>query len=448
MNSSSSSHDEARHDALASLRQRGFQLYSLNRVLVTIAQSMLQAVMAWQVYDISGSALNLGFLGLARFLPSLLTSLVGGAVADAYDRRLVMVAAKSVPLTCVSILAVATFSDWVSIELIFGLVVLMGLAASFEGPARIALLPAVVRPETFENAVAVSNTMQQLAMVSGPALGGIVISVAGAGTGYATFVALIAIALVPLLLLHIAQETESRRSVSLASIKEGVQFVRRRQVLLGAMSLDMFAVIFGGAQALLPVYASDILHAGPTGYGVLSSSMQAGAFLMSLVLIARPPIKGTGRALVLSVVAYGLVTSAFGLSTVYVLSVVLYALIGATDQISVVMRQTTIQMTTPDALRGRVSSVNQVFVGASGQIGGMRAGFVASIAGASFAVISGGIGATLVAILIAWRMPQLFHYEIGRPQAEDDASARERSTVAPAMVSVKEPAEISKTPRP
>ena len=403
-----------KHDALAALRQRNFQLYSLNRVLATIGQSLLQALLAWQVYDISGSALNLGFLGLARFLPSLATSLVGGAVADAYDRRLVMAVAKIVPLSCVATLAVATFGGWVSIELIFGLVVLMGFAVSFEGPARIALLPAVVKPETFENAVAVSNTMQQLAMVSGPALAGTVIALAGAGAGHVVFCALVLTSLVPLLLLRLDHVSGQRRAVSVASIKEGVGFVRRRQVLLGAMSLDMFAVIFGGAQALLPIYASDILHAGPAGYGILSSSMQVGAFAMSLVLIARPPVKRTGRALIFSVIAYGLITSAFGLSTIFFLSIFLYALIGAADQISVVMRQTTIQMATPDELRGRVSSVNQVFIGASGQIGGMRAGFVASVAGASFAVVSGGVGAMLVALLIAWKMPQLFNYEILR----------------------------------
>jgi MFS family permease len=429
----------SKHDSFASLRQRNFQLYSLNRVLATIGQTMLQAVLAWHVYDLTGSALNLGFLGLARFIPSLATSLVGGAVADAYDRRVVMVVAKVVPLSCAAVLAAATVGGWISIELIFGLVILMGFAASFEGPARIALLPAVVRPETFENAVAVSNTMQQLAMVSGPALGGTVIALAGPGAGYGLFCALILTSLVPLALLRLGQISGTRRALSLASIKEGVEFVRTRQVLLGAMSLDMFAVIFGGAQALLPVYASDILHAGPTGYGVLSSAMQAGAFAMSLVLIARPPVQQTGRVLVYSVIVYGLFTAAFGLSQLYLLSVILYACIGAADQVSVVMRQTTIQMATPDELRGRVSSVNQVFVGASGQIGGMRAGFVASVAGASFAVVSGGLGAMAVAALIAWRMPQLFKYEILR----QDGQAEVPSSSSPPSERAQNPVQAS-----
>ena len=290
---------------------------------------MLQAILFWHVYEISGSALNLGLLGLVRFIPSLGTSMIGGAVADAYDRRLVMIMARSIPVTCATILAVATFGGWVSIELIFGLVVFLGFAMSFEGPARVALLPAIVRPETFENAVTVSNTLQKLAMVTGPTLAGVVIAVAGSGAGYGAFSIVSLISVIPLFMLRYQQNPASRRSVSVASIKEGILFVAKRQVLLGAMALDMFAVIFGGAQALLPIYAVDILHAGSTGYGVLQSSMQVGAFGMSAILVMRPPIHKTGRALIYTVVAYGLITVAFGFSHVYVLSVILYALIGA-----------------------------------------------------------------------------------------------------------------------
>ncbi|MPZ48601.1 MAG: MFS transporter [Dehalococcoidia bacterium] len=420
----------AEHDPLAALRQWPFILYSLNRVGATIGQAMFQTVLMWQVYDITGSAFSLGLLGLVRFFPSLATSLIGGAVADAYDRRVVMIVAKIIPFSCGVILAVATLGDWVSLGLILGLSVFMGIAMAFEGPARIALLPAIVRAETFENAVTVSNTMQKLAMVVGPTIAGLVIAVAGAGAGYMVFCASVVIALVPLLLLRYAPSSGPRQRVSVAAIKEGVAFVMKRQVLLGAMALDMFAVIFGGAQALLPVYAADVLHVGPTGFGVLSSSMQIGAFSMAAIMVMRQPVVSTGRVLIYSVVVYGLLTVAFGASTFYVLSILLYGLIGAADQVSVVMRQTTIQMATPDELRGRVSSVNQVFVGASGQIGGMRAGFVAAVAGPVFAVVSGGIGAVLVAALIAWKMPQLFNYEIKRggvvipnPEADIDQTA-------------------------
>jgi MFS family permease len=409
-----SAESDLRHDPLAALKQPPFVLYTLSRVGSAISFSLLQAVLAWQVYELTGSALSLGFLGLARFVPSMATAMLGGAVADAYDRRTILIVAKLLPFTSGLVLAVSTIGGWISMELIYGLVMLQGIAAAFEGPARVALLPAIVRPETFENAVTVSNTFQKLASVTGPTLGGLMIAVLGTASGYLFYCVAIIVSLVPLFFLRYKQDPKGRQGVSLTAIKEGVTFVKDRQVLLGAMTLDMFAFIFGGAQALLPVYAKDILHVGPAGYGLLSSSLQIGAVAMSLILIVRPPVERTGRALIGTVIVFGLLTVAFGLSRSYALSVLLYALIGAADQVSVVMRQTTIQMATPDALRGRVSSVNQVFVGASTQIGAVRAGFVAAVTGATFAVWSGGLMAVGVALLVAWKMPELLHYEIPR----------------------------------
>ena len=199
-------------------------------------------------------------------------------------------------------------------------------------------------------------------------------------------------------------------------IREGVQFVWQRQVLLGAMTLDMFAVIFGGAKALLPIYAADILHVGPQGFGLLSASMDLGALLMSIALVVMPPIERTGRALLLSVATFGITTIVFGLSRSFPLSLATYMAVGMTDQVSVVMRQTTIQLATPNALRGRVSSVNIVFIGASNQLGGVKSGFVAANTNATFAVVSGGTGCLAVLALIAARMPDLRHYRVGRPQ--------------------------------
>lgn len=408
-----------RHDPLAALRQRNFLLYSGSRIFATLAQSLLQAVMAWQVYQLTGSPLSLGLLGLARFIPALGVSLIGGTVADTYDRRRVMLAAQVVPLSCGSLLAVATFGEWITPGLIYGLVVLIGLASAFEAPARTALLPALVRPETFANAVTVNNIFQKLGSVTGPTFAGLLLAVAGIAPAYAVYCGALLLGMAPIFLLRYQGVPAGSRRVSLQAIREGVSFVRRHQVLLGSMSLDMFAVIFGGAQALLPVYASDILQAGELGYGLLNSSLQVGAFLMSFVLVLRPPVRRTGRALVWTVVAYGLLTMAFGLSRDLYLSLLLYTLIGAADQVSVVMRQTTIQMATPDELRGRVSSVHQVFVQASGQIGAMESGFVAALTSATFAVVSGGAGAIAVAGIIGWRMPRLYRYEVGSGPARE-----------------------------
>jgi MFS family permease len=325
----------------------------------------------------------------------------------------------------------ASFNGWVSVELILALSVLTGVALSFENPARVALLPAVVKPEFFEQAVTVSNTMQKLAQMTGPTLAGGIIAWSGSGTAYVVFCGTLVVALIPLLMLkYPRQPTEGRRGISVAAIKEGVHFVFQRQVLLGAMALDMFATIFAGAQALLPVFATDILHVGPTGYGVLSSAMQLGAFGISFIMVMRPPVTNTGKALIWTVVAFGVFTIAFGLTRDYILAVVLYALIGAADQISVVMRQTTIQMSTPNEIRGRVSSVNQVFVGASGHIGGARAGLVAAVTGPVFAVVSGGVGAILVALLIAWKMPQLYNFQIVRGERSPSPGAQPSGTPA------------------
>jgi MFS family permease len=378
-------------------------------------QAMLQAVLAWHVYDISGSALNLAFLGLVRFVPALGVSLIGGAVADTYNRRNIIMIAQSVPLTCGIILATASLGGWVQLELIYALVFLFGLASSFEGPARLALLPAIVRRETFANAVTVATTLQTLGMVTGPVLGAGLIAVAGGGnigvgTAYSVYASFMVLSILVMGLLRYEHVPGIRRSVSIAAIKEGVKYVTQRQVVLGSMSLDMFAVIFGGAKGLLPIYATDILNAGEWGYGLLYASLEVGAFGMSAVLVMRPPIKDTGRALILTVVAFGLLSMAFALSRNLYLSVAIYMLIGAADQISVVMRNTIIQLATPDELRGRVSSVNQVFIGASNQLNTVQSGMFAAATSATFAVFSGGAAAAGIACFIGWRLRELYHY--------------------------------------
>ena len=407
-----SSGNHSRHDPLAALRQRDFLWFSGSRLLSGTGITLLQAAIAWQVYDIARSPLQLGLLGVVRFLPALGMSLLGGAVADSYDRRKVLILAQLAPIACSAILLTATLGGWADLPLIYALVLVIALASSFENPARQALLPLVVARETFVNAVAVNSTIQQLAFVAGPALGGVVIARTGVGGAYAIHLGLIAVAILMLVFLRPRREVGERRTVSVAAIKEGVQFARRRQVLLGAMVLDMFAVIFGGAVAMLPIYAEEILKVGPRGYGLLTSSQAVGAFAMSVLLVALPPVRHTGRVLLLAVAAFGVATIVFGVSRSFPLSLLAYGLTGAADQVSVVMRQTTIQLATPDALRGRVSSVSQVFIGASNQLGMMESGFVAALTNATLAVVSGGVGCLAVVALIAAKMPELRRYQI------------------------------------
>jgi len=402
-----------KHDPFAALKEPGFALYTFGRLFSTIGQQLLWAVMAWQVYEISGSALNLGLLGLIRFIPALVASLVGGAAADAFNRRIIVLIAQIVPLSCGVILAVATYSGWIEIGIIYALVFALGLASSFEGPARQAMLPSIVGPAVFPNAVALSATLQSLGMMTGPAIGGGIIAFAGIDVAYAVFVALSLGAYISMLLLHYEQtDRGGKRGMSLKAISDGIGYVRTHQVVIGSMTLDMCAVIFGGAQALLPVYAEDILHVGSLGYGVLYASLDAGAFLMSILIVFRPPIIRAGRALICAVFVYGLFTVLFGVSREFVLSVACYAMIGAADEISVIMRNMTIQLATPDELRGRVGAVNSVFIGASNQMGAMESGFLAALTSATTAVVTGGIVAMVVPVLVGWRMRELWDYRI------------------------------------
>ncbi len=385
-------------------------IYTVSRMGSAIANAMLQAILAWHIFAMTQEELSLGFLGLARFLPALGMAMIGGVFADTYNRRNIIMVAQTVPLTCGIIFAVATFNGWITPELIYGLVLLIGFASSFENPARHALLPAIVRRETFANAVTVSSTLQSFGMMTGLFVGGVLV-VMDPGIAYITYSIALIGAFVAMSFLRYEQTQDGpRRTVSLAAIKEGLQYVRRRQVIWGAMSLDMFAVIFGGAKGLLPVYASQILLVGGFGYGVLLASLEIGAFVMALILVMRPPIFRTGRALLYSVAVFGILTMVFGFSRNIYLSIAVYMMIGAADQISVVMRNVIIQLSTPDELRGRVSSVSQVFIQASNQLGAMESGFVAAATSATFAVVSGGAGAIAVAGAISWRLRELVSY--------------------------------------
>lgn len=402
----------ARHDPFAALRQRNFALFAAGRLCATIAMTLLTAAIAWQVYEISGSAFQLGMLGLARFVPSLGLSLVGGALADSYDRRRIVILAQVMPLLGSTTLYFATAQGFDSLPLFYGVVLLAALAAAFENPARQAMLPQIVTKETFPNAIVVSSTIQSLGFVTGPALAGVIIAASGVDGAYLVHMALISSSIALLIPLTLRPPEGERRRVSFEAIKEGVQFVWHRQVLLGAMTLDMFAVIFGGATALLPVYAKDILEVGPRGYGLLSASLEAGALIMAVALIFLPPIKQAGRALLISVAMFGLGAIVFGLSRSFPLSLATYMFIGMADQVSVVLRQTTVQLSTPDELRGRVSSVNMLFIGASNQLGAVESGLAAAATNATFAVVSGGAGCLAVVAAVAARMPELRRYRV------------------------------------
>lgn len=372
--------------------------------------TMLRAAIAWHVYALTNSAFHLGLIGLVQFVPVLSLTLVGGAVADTYERRRVIMLAQLVPLTCATILGVATHAGTITVPLLYAMVFVIACSSAFENPARAAMLPTLVPRAQFARAVTLASTGQALAFMSGPASGGLIIAELGIGAAYASYAVLIIGSLTGLALLRPQPISGERRAMSWTAVREGLAFVRRNPVVLGCMTLDMFAVIFGGAAALLPIYANDILNVGARGYGVLSASLEAGALICSLALVMLPPVRRAGRALLIGVTVYGLATVAFGLSKWFPLSIVAYMICGVADQISVVMRSTAIQLSTPDDLRGRVSSVNFIFIGASNQLGAVESGFVAALTNPVFAVVSGGIGTLIVVALVAWRLPALRRY--------------------------------------
>jgi MFS family permease len=373
----------------------------------------MRSAIAWHVYSVSGSAFHLGLIGIVQFIPALILTLVGGAVADSYDRRRIINGAQVVLLVAGTTLFVVTSRGAVSLPALYAAVLLISSAGAFESPARVALLPGLVPRERFPRAVTISSTNQALAFASGPAVGGVIIANAGIGAAYGTFLGLIAVAFAMILLLGPPVAADGpRRAVSLAAIQEGLRFVWTRPVVLGCMTLDMFAVIFGGATALLPIYAKDILHVGARGYGLLSASLEIGALTMALILMVRRPVRRAGQTLLFAVGVYGLATMVFGWSRAFPLSIGAYMIAGMADQISVVMRSTAVQLSTPDELRGRVSSVSMLFIGASNQLGAAESGFVAELTTPTFAVVSGGAACLLVVAIVALRLPELRRYRV------------------------------------
>ena len=399
-------------EILAVFREPRFRWYLASRFFAGTAMMLLRTAVSWHVYDLTQSPFQLGMIGLIQFLPVLPLSLFAGAVADVVDRRRLLLIAQIVPLLCSLALCLATLSGNVRIPVLYVAIALAAIASVFESPARASILPQLVPRALFPRAVTVSSTALWLAFATGPMLMGFTAAKGGIASVYALHALLIAGSLASLLALPPLGAATSAR-VSWAAIREGLLFVWQSPVVLGCMTLDMFAVILGGATALLPIYARDILAVGELGYGVLSASLELGALAMSAALIFLPGFRRTGRALLVAVAVYGLATIVFGLSRYFPLSVLAYMVAGMADAVSVVLRGTAIQLSTPDALRGRVSSVNFIFIGASNQLGAAESGFLAAATSATFAVVSGGVDCLLVVALVAWRMPALRSHRTG-----------------------------------
>ena len=391
---------------LSAFSHRTFVLYWLARFCATFAVQIIAVAVAWQVYDLTRDPLDLGIIGMVQFLPMLLLVLVTGSVADRYGHRLVMLVSLIVQVLCAAGIFLFAWRGLTTPMPIFVALTVLAVARAFFGPASQALVVYVVPKHDFANAVGWNSSAWQVASIVGPVAGGLLYGVA-ATVAYGTSAVILAVATVLMVMIPSTPPPAEIRRITFASLFDGLWFIRKHKLVLGAISLDLFAVLLGGAVALLPIYARDILQLGPWGLGFLRAAPGIGAVLTAALLATNPVRDHAGRILLVFVGLFGLFTVGFGLSTTAWWSIVLLALIGAADMVSVVIRETLLQLWTPDEVRGRVNAVNMVFLGASNELGEFRAGMMAAWIGVVPAVVFSGVGAVGVAVVWALLFPSL-----------------------------------------
>ena len=398
--SSSPSPDAATSDpAPARLaRNHAFQRFWGARVLSSMSMQMLAVAMGWNVYALTHSAYALGLVGLSQFLPQFLLTLVVGHVADRYDRRRIVAICQVLECLAALVFVAGTFGGWLRAPHIYLLAAAVGAARAFEQPSLQSLLPGIVPRSQLPSATALSSSANQTAQIIGPAFGGLLYGI-GAGPAYIACALSFAAAAVLIGTVPLQAKPASRPPVTLESVFSGITFICSQPALLGALSLDLFAVLFGGATALLPVFARDILHAGPIALGLLRSATAVGALTGSIWLAHHPRKQRPGRAMFGGVIVFGFATVAFGLSHNIAVSLIALAVLGASDVVSVVVRQSLVQLRTPDEMLGRVSAVNSLFIGTSNQLGEFESGITAGWWGAQPAVLVGGVATIAVALL-------------------------------------------------
>jgi len=387
-------------------RNSSFRRFASSRVLSSAAFQATNVGLGWLIYDKTHNAFNLGLIGLCQFLPMVVLTFVVGHVADRFDRRRIGLVCQIVEAIDLLVIAIGVWMGWLTVGQIFAGVALLGAAQAFERPTMAALLPSAVSAAVLPRAIAGSASVQQTAMIVGPSLGGLLYGVAPV-TPFLFAALCFAAASANIVGIRIVEIPAKREPVSLKSVFSGVSFIWSRPIILGTISLDLFAVLLGGATALLPIYARDILHAGPWGLGVLRSAPAIGALLMSLVLARYPLNRHVGMKMFCAVAVFGAGTLVFAVSTNIALSVAALFVIGLADNISVVIRSSLVQLLTPDSMRGRVNAVNFLFIGTSNQLGEFESGMLAGFVGAVPAAVIGGAGTILVVLIWMGLFPAL-----------------------------------------
>lgn len=401
-----------KHDPFAALKFKEFRFYILGRFFLTIAVNFQAVCVGWQIYELTKDPLSLGLIGLAEAIPYILIALFAGYVVDHYDRRKILMSAISVLIASSSLLFFFSYNNIHLLSLgtfpIYILIFITGLARGFISPSMFAIMSQVVPKKIFGNSSTWNSTVWQIGAVGGPALGGFAYGFLGVGKAYLLNTLFFGLSFFFFSFIATREIIRSEKVERLReSITAGLKFVFSNQLLLGALSLDLFAVFFGGAVALLPMFADQILHVGPKGLGVLRAAPAVGALIMAVILTFYPLNKGAGKKLLYAVALFGLCSIGFALSGNFYLSILFLALGGAFDNISVVIRTTIVQMFTPDHMRGRVSSVNSIFIGSSNEIGAFESGFAARLLGLVPSVIFGGSMTLLVTAITAKFAPKL-----------------------------------------
>ena len=398
-----------------------FTRYWIAETLLALGQEIFLVAVGWQIYSLTNSALSLGLIGLAQFLPQFLLALLAGHVADNFDRRRITFLCQFIKFGALALLASHTYMDALSVDIIYAATFAFGVSHAFQQPALRALMPTLVGRGELPQCIAWNAGTKKAAVIAGPALGGLIYLI-GAVPAYAAGALCFlggGVLLSSIRLAHGAVPV--REPLTLASLFGGIAYIRRRPVILGAMSLDLFAVLLGGATAMLPVYARDILDSGPGGLGLLRAAPAVGAVLVSLLLIRVKLDRHTGRTLFASIAVFGVATIVFGLSRSFALSFAALMVLGASDMVSMVIRSSLVQLQTPDGMRGRVGSVHSIFTGTSNQLGQFESGVVAAWLGTVASVVTGGAGTLLVAALWIYWFPVLWKVDRLTTRADKDA---------------------------
>jgi MFS family permease len=388
------------------LGHRPFLFYIGARSFSEFSQQIATVAVGWQIYELTGSAFDLGMVGLVQFIPSALLVFAAGHTADRYDRKRVAQICQFAEAVTAVFLAWGTFAGWLTVPEIFTALAVLGVTSAFEVPASSALLPGVVPEGMLQRATALSSGTFQIAAISGPALGGVAYAIAP-GASYAVMALFSLLAGISSGMIRLQGPVMAKDPPTFAALFAGVGFVRRNPAILGTISLDLFAVLLGGATALLPIYAHDILQTGPWGLGVLRAAPAIGALMMTAVLARHAIARRVGMRMFQAVIVFGLATIVFALSHLIWLSVLALAIMGAADMVSVVIRISLVQLATPDEMRGRVGAVNYLFINASNQLGQFESGITAALLGAMPAAVLGGVGTVAVALLWMKLFPSL-----------------------------------------